>query len=79
MKKKYVKPQAYFESFELSSNIANGCQLISHHSSGDCKVTDPDTDIITFTESIGCNYTPVDGDNKICYHNPFPDTNVFTS
>ena len=29
MKKTYTKPELYFESFELSANIATGCGIIT--------------------------------------------------
>ena len=30
MKKAYVKPEIYFESFELSANIATACPKATH-------------------------------------------------
>ena len=31
MKKQYVKPELYFEDFELSANIATGCEAPTNH------------------------------------------------
>lgn len=78
MKRKYVKPELYFESFELSSSIAAGCKLISNSAEYACPVRDPDFDKTIFTND-GCDYSPQDDDTKICYQPPEGNIHVYTS
>lgn len=76
MKKPYVKPEVYFESFELSANIATGCALAINHQVDGCKNGLGDFAGIVFVNST-CT-ARVD-DKGICYHVPFDATNLFTS
>lgn len=73
MKKKYVEPELFFESFELNSNVAGVC--------GD-KVTGPITipgvEGTVFTIEMGCLRTGSD-DVGICYDIPTDGTRVFSS
>ena len=41
MKKAYVKPVLYAESFQLVEHISQGCGLVSHFT-GDCSFSDGD-------------------------------------
>lgn len=86
MKRVYKKPYIRFEDFSLSENIALGCEVKANHAKDACSITDngysvfanisictdyqfdPDTD----------EYVNNDGE-KVCYHIPLPDNNVFTS
>lgn len=79
MKKPYVKPQVYFENFQLSASIALGCKLLSHAAENVCPVDDPDLGVKIFMETIGCSYTPGPGDEKPCYDPPADSTRVFSS
>ncbi len=70
MKKSYVKPQVYFENFQLSTNIAGECgtdrnYFGNHSSSGTCTWSDGYTTIFTSTNT-GCHYTP-DEAGHMCY------------
>ena len=72
MKKKYVKPLVYFESFELSSSIAGTCVLKTNHDVGTCGYKDPTVPggAILFTrgEVSACTESPQGNDsNKLCY------------
>lgn len=78
MKKTYVKPEVYFESFQLSANIAANCTLISHHSDSSCPILDPDLGKTTYTDML-CDYSPPDENDGVCYHPPAPTMGVFTS
>lgn len=80
MKKAYVKPEIYFESFELSANIATGCTIPTNHAENVCKYT-IDTPGVgsAFVEVTLCEYTPADGDYSVCYHVPTDGTKLFTS
>lgn len=81
MKKTYVKPKVYFESFELSANIATGCKLISNAAQNVCAVTDNDLGVTYFSDTASCGpgYTPPGPNDQICYGSPQANNNVFTS
>lgn len=81
MKKTYVKPEVYFESFELSANIATGCKLISNAAEQLCAVTDKELGVTYFADAASCgnDYTPPSEGDKICYGVPQANNNVFTS
>lgn len=70
MKKKYEKPQAFFESFELSANIAAGCAPNSraHYSEGSCSYELGG--MFLFTDRIKECTTPIDDGGDFCYHVP---------
>lgn len=84
MKKVYEKPQFMFESFEMSTNIASGCQHTNvTYSSGQTgcgyKVGRFD-DMIVFTTEVNCESTYDDGKfNEICYHVPTAGNTIFNS
>lgn len=75
MKKTYVKPEVYFESFELSANIATGCGNAINHQIGQCKKGLGDFAEVVFIE--GCKVDP--NQAGLCYHNPTDMNNLFTS
>lgn len=87
MKKKYSKPEIFFESFEVSQCIAAGCEMISNAAEGECAVTVPDPgwdDVHIFTSAVdACTTTPDDKGyeeyNKVCYFVPEETYNVFSS
>ena len=80
MKKTYVKPQVYFESFQLSANVAGGCNLISNQSQNQCPYTDPELGVTFFaTAPSPCTYTPGPNDKKPCYNVPDSGATIFTS
>lgn len=80
MKKKYVKPQIIFESFQLSTSIAKSCDLFgSQHAQYVCPVIDPDTNFAIFAEDISssCDTAPIGG--NVCYDVPSENWMVFSS
>ena len=78
MKKTYVKPEVYFESFELSANIATGCEININHTVGACwQGVEGFKDFNIFVESPSCATTP--DENDLCYHSPTDVNNIFTS
>lgn len=80
MKKRYIKPQIVFESFELSSNIAAGCSLLSSPSAAYvCPVTDPELGFTIFASNSVCDFIPPGDHDQICYDVPLASTNVFES
>lgn len=76
MKKQYVKPELYFENFELSANIATQC--------ADTSIKKPmqfGEKESVFVEVIGCldPITPDDPNSGYCYHNPTEEQSLFAS
>ena len=80
MKKAYSKPEIYFDSFELSSSIAAGCEYKANFAAGACALADPAFGNVYLDGISGCAVTQVDGAyNGICYHVPSDNTNLFSS
>lgn len=77
MKKAYVKPEVYFENFELSANIATGCGKPLGHTESQCKDIFGGYADIVFAE--GCLMNLEDPQYDWCYHNPSDATKLFTS
>lgn len=76
--KKYSKPQIVFESFELSTNIAAGCQHSANHYQGSCSVTIGGKPV--FMAGVeGCQFTVQDEYAGMCYTIPLADNSVFAS
>lgn len=83
MKKSYVKPQVYFENFQLSASIAGDCEaIVKNQSKGTCGY-EMTGGVVLFTGTDSfCNFPIVDGSNKyddLCYHGPYTNNNVFGS
>ena len=85
MKKSYVKPQVYFENFQLSANIAGTCGTeIDKSGAGladanSCSFNLPTFGKIFLTEGI-CDNTPQDEiASSICYEHPQNTTRLFAS
>lgn len=77
MKKTYVKPEVYFESFELSANIATGCEVPLGHSQTDCRKILGDFGSLDNVFVNGCQLNLEDP--SFCYHVPYADNKLFTS
>ncbi len=80
MKKKYIKPQIAFESFQLSTSIAASCEILGTNSAQYvCPVEDPDTGWLYFadTPTSPCDMVPANG--EICYDVPVANWNVMNS
>lgn len=78
MKKTYVKPKVYFESFELSANIAAGCEAISNSVQNMCEIIDKELGVSVFAKGV-CEWTAPNSGDKPCYDVPQANYNVFTS
>lgn len=82
MKKKYEKPQIFFEDFQLSANIAGDCKYRSSNATNDQTCGYLDNEWYVFqSENMGCDF-PVEGTGKydrFCYHVPTGDMSVFVS
>ena len=79
MKKAYSKPEIYFDSFELSANIAAGCEVITkNQTQGTCAYVVAGKSF--FVEIAACTTTPQDNElNNLCYHVPAEEYNLFNS
>ncbi len=87
MKKSYVKPQVYFENFQLSADIAKNCSESlwnkANHAENSCGYQMGN--LVLFTSTIeGCSENGIitDGDNiydNICYHGPVGNLKLFNS
>ena len=76
MKKKYVKAQIVFESFEMSSNIAS-CGYIRDESG---IITDSETGLIVLSQTTaGCVVKVPGGNDGLCYDVPTAGVNLFYS
>lgn len=87
MKKAYVKPEIFFESFMLSSSIAGDCETETNlQSRGGCGYMTRDG-IVFVDKTTGCDVgVPYDdkvGDymysDSLCYHIPIDTKNLFNS
>ena len=80
MKKTYTKPELYFESFELSANIATGCGIITKTATqGICGYDQPGIGTLFVQKEAGCSYIGADGDYSVCYDVPTGELKLFTS
>jgi hypothetical protein len=81
MKKVYEKPQIMFESFELSSSVAAGCELVTNLPAPmTCGYPYGREKVVFVNESTGCQFVPDDGMyNGYCYHAPTDNNNLFNS
>lgn len=78
MKKTYVKPQAFFESFELSANIAAGCAVKPGFAKYDCKYEILGVGSL-FSDNCDYKYGKGDYDATFCYNVPSDTQRLFTS
>lgn len=79
MKKQYVKPELYFENFQLSTSIA-ACDNQANHGQGTCPYEITGGRNVFISATTGClDITAPDGNHgSLCYHNPL-NNNVFAS
>lgn len=76
MKKSYAKPNITFESFSLSSNIAEECVLEITFAEWECPVLIPEWGETVYQE-WNCDWSNEEG--YICYHVPTLSTRIFGS
>ena len=82
MKKPYVKPEVYFENFELSANIAAGCgagykDRVTSHDIHSCGYIYNNGVIFN---TAACSYQTEDGTEfSLCYNIPFADNKICAS
>ena len=82
--KKYVKPELFFEQFELSQHIADCAWELLTPTKDTCSATS-DLDILGvlpnlfMNENNGCALIPGDNYQQICYQDGAQGANVFAS
>lgn len=74
MKKTYVKPEVYFEDFQLSANIAVTCAVPTHYAGTTCQ---PINGMVLFTTDTHCDLTPEA--NGLCYQQLEEERKLFNS
>ncbi len=79
MKKQYVKPELYFENFELSANIATLCGIGVGHAEVSCRYTVAGGRTIFTETNCDASATSPDGEDTYCYHNPDDSSRLFAS
>lgn len=79
MKKQYVKPAMFSETFDICDSIAAGCGIAVGSTENVCGYSVPGVGYIFITGVGGqCMFTPGDGDG-VCYHIPTAETKLFDS
>ena len=80
MKKQYVKPELYFESFELSTSIAT-CDFKSNAAGNVCAIDlgFGEGNAVYMDIKNGCGRQPDPGNTKYCYNPPAAGSAVFSS
>lgn len=82
MKKTYVRPEVYFENFELSTNIATGCSAGYDHNNTNFGTPDQCALFFgndrVFVAAPICDI-PKDPQVDYCYHVPTANDSVFSS
>ena len=77
-----MKPEIIFDSFSVSTNIANTCEKEMNAALFDCGVETSSGMTLFVLEANGCfikvEDTQENGDG-FCYHVPIEDANMFTS
>ena len=80
MKKQYVKPAMFSETFDICDSIAAGCGIAVGSTEHDCSYLVPGIGYSLFITGVGgpCMFTPRDNDG-VCYHIPTAETKLFDS
>ena len=85
MKKEYSAPRIFFESFQMSTNIAGDCEgIVDNPTKGVCGVKGSVEGLDLFVTGVsGCVIPNEDsytiGSDTFCYHSPTEYNNLFNS
>lgn len=79
MKKSYVKPQVFYEDFQLSANIAETCGSATHTYTANTCVWEYGN-LVLFMNVCKDNAADFDtSTGKTCYHHPTSEVSLFAS
>lgn len=77
--KKYVKPELFYEKFELSQHIAGTCVWVLNSANGECAASCEGMDNMTlFSSGVDCYFDSEVYENY-CYTTGSDGMNVFAS
>ena len=80
MKKQYVKPAMFSETFDICDSIAAGCGIAVGSTRETCSYSDPTLPGVSlFIVGRVCAMTPGNDNDQVCYHVYTPATALFDS
>ncbi len=80
MKKQYVKPAMFSETFDICDSIAAGCGIAVGSTRETCSYSDPTLPGVSlFIVGGVCAMTPPGDNDQVCYHVYTPATALFDS
>lgn len=80
MKKQYVKPAMFSETFDICDSIAAGCGIAVGSTKETCSYSDPTIPEFKFFIVGGaCTMVPPGDNDQVCYHVSTPGTQLFDS
>ena len=80
MKKQYVKPAMFSESFDICDSIAAGCGIAVGSTEHDCSYSVPGIPGANlFIVGGTCTIVPPGDGDGVCYHIPTAETKLFDS
>ena len=81
MKKQYVKPAMFRETFDICDSIAAGCGIAVGPTRETCGYSDPTLPGVIFITGVGgtCTIVPPGDGDGVCYHIPTAETKLFDS
>lgn len=80
MKKQYVKPAMFSETFDICDSIAAGCGIAVGSTEHDCSYSVPGIPGANlFIVGGTCITTPPGDGDGVCYHIPTAETKLFDS
>lgn len=80
MKKQYVKPAMFSETFDICDSIAAGCGIAVGSTRDACSYSDPTLPGVSlFIVGGACTKTPGNDNDQVCYHVYTPATALFDS
>lgn len=80
MKREYTRPDIYFDSFSMTSSIANTCEVQATYAENICGVRMTESVTLFVSGITDCTFEVQDGEyDTLCYHVPADNYNVFNS
>lgn len=79
MKRAYQRPIVCFQNFALSNQVSSGCEGIANSVEFQCSVRIPELGYDVFNSENICSVCPPGVDDRICFHAPTDENNVYSS